>query len=366
MVDLSLHGGHALDIGFRAGAGSRATCRVRRHHRVIKRKCDLQMGSELSPNNIANSFDSEIDAFFGLERFGLSHRHKEACVRVYAEPPLLDGADLVRRLDRIALNGSSLESGRSARESELWRWRKNLALSLATFVDVRSRDQFALDALKVGVVALRQSRGHIDADRLKSEGEHLLESLKASLESYQRQAGQELSAGLKEYFDPKSGRLAERLERLVRRDGELEQVLRRHVGGDSSELAQTLAVHLGKGSVLASLFDPSSSNGFLPTLTQNLHEQFSTQRERIIGEFSLDNDDGALSRLVAELSERHGEPGQALEKRIDEVVAEFSLDREDSALSRCSYAWNALKTKSAVSFPSIRSSPLLLGSAGSC
>jgi len=47
--------------------------------------------------------------------------------------------------------------------------------------------------------------------------------------------------GLKEYFDPKSGRLAERLGRLVKRDGELEQVLRRHVGGDSSELAQTLA-----------------------------------------------------------------------------------------------------------------------------
>src|SRR5262245_4552396 len=198
----------------------------------------------------------------------------------------------------------------------------DVCAELATFVDARSRHQFALDALKVGVVALRQSRGRIDVDRLKNEGEHLLESLKASLESYQRQVGQELAAGLKEYFDPKSGRLAERLERLVKRDGELEQVLRRHVGGDSSELAQTLAVHLGEGSVLAGLFDPSSSTGFLATLTQNLQEEFSTQRERIIGEFSLDNADGALSRLVSELSERHGELGQALEKRIDEVVAE--------------------------------------------
>jgi hypothetical protein len=205
---------------------------------------------------------------------------------------------------------------------------------LTTFADSRSRNDFALDALKVGVIALRQVRGHVDADRLKIEGERLLDSLKVSLETYQRQVGQELSAGLKEYFDPESGRLAERLERLVKRDGELEQVLRRHVGGDGSELAATLTDHLGENSVLASLFDPSSSDGFLVTLTQKLDEELSTQRERIIGEFSLDNAHGALSRLVAELSERHGELGQALEKRIDEVVAEFSLDREDSALSR--------------------------------
>jgi hypothetical protein len=37
---------------------------------------------------------------------------------------------------------------------------------------------------------------------------------------------------------------------------------------------------------------------------------------------------------VAELTQHHGEVGEALEKRIDAVVGEFSLDREDSALSR--------------------------------
>src|SRR5262249_37194683 len=146
----------------------------------------------------------------------------------------------------------------------------DVCTELGTFADTRSRGDFALDALKVGVIALRQARGHVDADRLKTEGEHLLDSLRVSLENYQRQVGQELSTGLKEYFDPRSGRLTERLERLVKRDGELEQVLRRHVGGDGSELSQTLTSHLGKNSVLANLFDPSSSDGFLVTLTIKL------------------------------------------------------------------------------------------------
>jgi hypothetical protein len=205
---------------------------------------------------------------------------------------------------------------------------------LESLPDPRVRADYVLDALKVGVVALRQIRGHLEADRLKREGEHLLESLRVSLESHQRQTAQDLSAGLKEYFAPDSGRLTERIERLVKRDGELEQLLRRLVVGEGSELGRTLATHVGQGSPLASLFDPSSPEGFLATLNKTLDDELTAQREKIIGEFSLDNAAGALSRLVAELSERHGELGQALETRIDEVVAEFSLDHEDSALSR--------------------------------
>ena len=42
--------------------------------------------------------------------------------------------------------------------------------------------------------------------------------------------------------------------------------------------------------------------------------------------------EGALSRLVTELKTKHGEVGDALDKRISEVTGEFSLDSEDSAL----------------------------------
>ena len=157
----------------------------------------------------------------------------------------------------------------------------DVCAELGTFADVRPRNEFALDALKVGVVALRQARGRVEADRLKSEGEHLLHSLRASLEGYQRQVALELSTGLKEYFDPSSGRLAERIERLVKRDGELEQVLRRHVGADGSELTRTLAAHLGEDSLLANLLDSSSSDGFLVTFSRKLDDELSAQRERI-------------------------------------------------------------------------------------
>jgi hypothetical protein len=120
----------------------------------------------------------------------------------------------------------------------------------------------------------------------------------------------------------------------VRKDGELERVLRSQIGGDGSELARTLASHVGEHSPLMQLLDPAASEGLLGSLAAALEKTLGEQRQRILCEFSLDNDEGALARLVAELTQHHGEVAEALRERIDAVVGEFSLDREDSALSR--------------------------------
>jgi hypothetical protein len=69
-------------------------------------------------------------------------------------------------------------------------------------------------------------------------------------------------------------------------------------------------------------------------LERRVGESLDVQRERILAQFSLDDRESALSRLVQELAERHGALGRGLEEKIGEVVAEFSLDDEDSALSR--------------------------------
>jgi hypothetical protein len=54
----------------------------------------------------------------------------------------------------------------------------------------------------------------------------------------------------------------------------------------------------------------------------------------VLREFSLDNKDGALARMIRELTGTHGQLTEALGKKIDTVIGEFSLDKEDSALSR--------------------------------
>ena len=145
---------------------------------------------------------------------------------------------------------------------------------------------------------------------------------------------EKLSGSLKEYFDPASGRFHDRVQQLVKQDGELEQVLRRQIGGDDSELCKTLLAHFGQQSPLMKMLSPNESQGLLSSLRQTLEGQLTSQREHVLKEFSLDNKEGALARMIGELTSSHGQLTEALEKKIGVVIDEFSLDKEDSALNR--------------------------------
>lgn len=197
-----------------------------------------------------------------------------------------------------------------------------------------ARDEFAQAALRIGVLALRQARGQIDAEVIQRETQRMLAALERQLGDHARGVHDRLAGSLKEYFDPESGRLNERIRRLVERDGELERVLRAQIGGQDSELCKTLLSHVGEQSPLMKLLHPQQSQGLLAALRGTVDEQLAAQREHVLKQFSLDNKEGALSRLVQELQTGHGQLAEALQDKIDEVVREFSLDEEDSALSR--------------------------------
>ena len=93
---------------------------------------------------------------------------------------------------------------------------------------------------------------------------------------------------LKDYFDPKSGRLAERLERLVAKDGELERLMRGQVGRDDSELARALAEGIGAESPIMKALSPAEASGVVASLRDTVARALDEHRARITREFSLD------------------------------------------------------------------------------
>lgn len=198
----------------------------------------------------------------------------------------------------------------------------------------QTRNQFALDALRIGVLALRQARGQLDVDLIQRETERMLGNLANRLEDHARTVQTHLATSLKDYFDPESGRFNERVKRLVEKDGDLERLLRSQIGSQDSELCKTLLAHFGQTSPLMKLLSPSESQGLLAALRETVGTQLSQQRETVLKEFSLDNKQGALARLIDELSQKHGQLNDKLQEKIDTVVKEFSLDEENSALSR--------------------------------
>ncbi len=206
--------------------------------------------------------------------------------------------------------------------------------ALAAVDEGPARDDLALNALRIGILALGQAQGRVDTVAVRTEGERLVAEIATALDAHRKDVADNVATHLKDYFHPESGRFHDRVQRLVKKDGELEQLLRQQVGMQDSELARTLAAHLGESSPLMRTLDPTTSGGVVATLGKAVETQLTTQRERVLQEFSLDRPESALSRLVRELGDRHGKLETALAKQIDVVVAEFSLDTEDSALSR--------------------------------
>src|SRR5262249_46823006 len=135
-------------------------------------------------------------------------------------------------------------------------------------------------------------------------------------------------------FDPQSGRFSERVDRLLKKDGELEVLLGRTLTGDQSDLQRVLTALVGTDSPLFRLLSPQESNGLLSALREAVNQELLQQRERVLDEFSLNNKEGALSRLVSELTDSNGKLRDDMQEKIDLVVKEFSLDEENSALSR--------------------------------
>jgi len=206
--------------------------------------------------------------------------------------------------------------------------------ALCQYEEGAARDDFALAALKIGVTALRHVGQRVDVDLIQRESARMLESLDRQLEQHGREMQQRLTGELKRYFDPQDGHFPQRVERLVREGGELEDLLRRQIGGEDSALAKTLVEHVGENSRLMKWLSPDEGQGVLLSLRQIVERQLQWQRDQLLKQFSLDEEDSALKRLVRELTTSHGKLGDELQAKIDTVMKEFSLDEEDSALKR--------------------------------
>jgi hypothetical protein len=67
------------------------------------------------------------------------------------------------------------------------------------------RDSFAKRALRIGVLALRQASGALDAQSIQREGERVLASVRDALSTHTSQTTLALAQLLGGYLDPASG-----------------------------------------------------------------------------------------------------------------------------------------------------------------
>lgn len=192
-------------------------------------------------------------------------------------------------------------------------------------LDGAARQAYALKALRLGVLAIRSAGGQLDAEVMKKEGERMLGQVKELLTDRSAQLTNQLSQTLLRYLDPKTGTLPQKLAALTAEGGDLERLLKAHLGTDDSTLARSLAASLGEKSPVFKLLSPTEATGLKAQLEVALKGALEEQRKAVVKEFSLDNEGSALSRLV-----------KRVEDAQKQISKEFTLDNEQSALTRMS------------------------------
>lgn len=195
------------------------------------------------------------------------------------------------------------------------------------------RQRFALDALRIGVLSMRAASGELDVRAVRDTGQQLVLELRGLLAERGNALTATMADAFARYFDPATGVVTQRLERLTKDGGELERVLRQQVG-DESTLVRTLAAHVGESSPLFRMLSPEDASGVRAQIERTVAEALRAQSEQVLQQFSLDRKDSALSRLVSELATAHGAANTNMQEQVKAVIGEFSLDRPDSALSR--------------------------------
>lgn len=193
------------------------------------------------------------------------------------------------------------------------------------------RDRYALGALRLGVLALRQASGEVDSTAIREAGHDILHQLEQLLTERGAKITGEIGSALRQYFDPATGALPQRIESLLKQDGELERALRQHVGPGNSTIGMAFEEHLGP---LLKLLSPEDAEGLKARIQSMLEGAFEEQQQRILKEFSLDCEESSLSRLIRKVRESNGDLTANVKDQVDALIGEFSLDKPDSALSR--------------------------------
>ncbi len=196
------------------------------------------------------------------------------------------------------------------------------------------RERYALGALRLGVIALRQASGELDSSAIRQAGQDIVKELDDRLKAHGTAITNEISGALRQYFDPSTGTLPQRIESFVKSDGELERALRIHLAPENSTLSKTIAAQVGNGSPIFKLLSPDDAQGLKSRIESMLGDVFEEQQQQILKEFSLDSEDSALSRLVRNLRESNGDLKEDVKTQVEGLIGEFSLDKPDSALSR--------------------------------
>lgn len=152
------------------------------------------------------------------------------------------------------------------------------------------------DALRVGVVAIKNVSPVLDAKIVEEKFKDAQAEIKGLLDNFK----DEFNGNLKDYFDKEKGHVSKSLAEIFKPEGQLHQRLEKV---------------LGAGSEFAKKLDPAHKESVIASIEKTVQELLVENIKSLTEEFSLDKEGSAISRLHKFLEEKIAEIKQAVVKQ---------------------------------------------------
>jgi hypothetical protein len=146
------------------------------------------------------------------------------------------------------------------------------------------RSAKALEALKVGVIALQTACPTLDSQIVKDQFAEMQEDF-----------GQTLSR----YFAEKDGIVPKSLNDALGDKGLLPQFFQRYFDPETGRLVRLMDGQVGPSSRFGKLFDPQNKDGVIATIEDKVKHLVEAKLNEVLTEFSLDDEESAMSRMKA-------------------------------------------------------------------
>ena len=162
-----------------------------------------------------------------------------------------------------------------------------------------TREKKALEALKVGVIAIQSASPSLDTKIVEEKFREVESKIREDAESFR----EDLKCNLERYFKTEGGSVPALIEKNFGDDGRIARLLDTYFSTEKGRLVSIMEGQVGPSSYIGRRMDPSNKDGLVNQVEKAVEEILRESSGRILSSFSLDDETSALSRLKRSIRE---------------------------------------------------------------
>lgn len=223
------------------------------------------------------------------------------------------------------------------------------------------QEQLAIDAWSIGLRALANARAQADEGRLKDIGQALVSDVDRRLKEHLQCQQQTIDGVLRTFFDPRDGKVAQRLSEFLADSGVLARLLERFLGPKNSVLVETLARQVGESSPLVKRLSTTDSESIVKVMEAEMRKVLGDNQSALLRELNPLTNGGTLALFISQLRQEIAAGDASREKQLARALAALNPSDETSLISKLARDMtHARETVLAAVNPSKAGSPLAL------